>query len=40
MDVLVTLAKVCRARMIEVIRPVLCRGSMVGESIRRMRRDP
>jgi len=39
MDVLVTLAKVCRARMIEVIGPVLCRGSMVGKNIRRIRKD-
>ena len=40
MDVLVTLAKIWGARMLEVIRPVLACGSMLGEGIRRTRRSP
>lgn len=38
MAVLVTLVKIWRARMVEVIRPILGRGSMVSESRRRTRR--
>jgi len=37
MDVLVTLVRIWRARMVEVIRPILGRGSMVDESRRRTR---
>lgn len=37
MDALVTLVKIWRARMIEVIRPILGRGSIVNESTRRTR---
>jgi hypothetical protein len=40
MELLVTLAKIWRARMADVIRPVLACGSMLGASIRRTRRSP
>jgi hypothetical protein len=38
MDVLVSLVKIWRARVIEVIRPILGRGSIVGGSKRPTRR--
>jgi hypothetical protein len=37
MEVLMTIVKIWRARVVEVIRPILGRGSMVGESTRRNR---
>ncbi len=37
MDALVSLVKIWRARMVEVIRPILGRGSAVDESTQRTR---
>ena len=38
MEALVTFVKTWRARMVEVIRPILGRGSVAGDSAQRMRR--
>jgi hypothetical protein len=38
MNAFVTLAKIWRTRKVDVVRPVLARGSVVGESIRRARK--